>query len=496
MKEFLEQFNKLWQDISPMQKIIGGVLLLLTLGFTIFIVVWSTRPDYQVLYSGLSLKQSGQIVQKLSEQNVDYQLDHGGRTILVNSKDARRVKVDLAGEGLPQSDIKGYELFDESKFGVTRFEQEVNLARAKEAELTKTINELAAVNDCRVHIVLPKRRGLGVGEQSASASVFLNLNSMIDNTQVDAIRHMVAGSIEGLSPVDVVIVDSEGELLAGSKDDGENSPDKRLALQAQVENYLSKKAQKMLDMALGSGNSVVKVSAELDYRQIETQRTMYDGDNAAVLSEEKTKDATGAGESEVKVTNFEVPVTVENIVSSAGNIKNIKVAVLVNYAYETEKNDEGIVERVYTPRPGAEVDKLGSIVKNAVGYDAGRGDKFQITSVPFDDEGNQRMQKIVRDQKRNQLLKQGMHYGLWALIIMVIVFYIQKIASAIRKAYLRKKALEEKNKKKEIPKLDTDDIDFDMSNDPQYMLKKRISEFSQQNPQPAAELVRSWLLEE
>ncbi len=491
MKDFLAQFNKLFGELSPMQRIIGGLLVLLTIGFTVFIVVWSTRPDYQVLYSGLSLKQSAHIVEKLSEQNVDYKLDHGGKTILVSSKDVRRVKVDLAGEGLPDSDVKGYELFDESKFGITRFEQEINLTRAKEAELTKTIRELDPVSHCRVHIVMPKRRGLGVGEQEASASVFLELSTMMDNSQVDAVRHMVAASIEGLSPVDVVIVNSEGELLAGNKDEDGNSADKRLALQAQVESYLAQKAQKMLDLALGSGNSVVKVSAELDYRQIETQKTLYDADNVAVLSEERTKD----GQSDARVTNFEVPMTVENIVSSAGNLQNISVAVLVNYSYETAENEKGIEERVYTERPSTEVDKLGSIVKNAVGFDAARGDKFQISSVPFDDRGNQTMQRMIRDRKRNVLTQQVLHYVLWAMVLVGGALLVRRLALGFRKS-LEKRNTAVVKKKKELPKIDADDINFQLENDPQYMLKKRISDFSQENPQPAAELVRSWLMDE
>ncbi len=135
------------------------------------------------------------------------------------------------------------------------------------------------------------------------------------------------------------------------------------------------------------------------------RKTSYDGENSAVLSEEKSTERNASGNSsDNSVTNYQVPVTVESIVGQAGKYKNIKVAVLVNYAFENKINKEGITERVYTPRPNAEIAKLGAVVQNATGYDPSRGDQFQITSMPFDDTNNQELQRALKEMNKKQMI--------------------------------------------------------------------------------------------
>ncbi|MFP4460073.1 MAG: flagellar basal-body MS-ring/collar protein FliF [Candidatus Zixiibacteriota bacterium] len=495
MREMWAQFLKLWTELSLLQKGIAGLLVVLTIAFSIGMFVWSMRPDYQVLYSGLSLKESGQIVEKLNEDNVQYKLDHGGRSILVESKDIRNARVALATSGIPKNDQKGYELFDESKFGTTRFEQEINLGRAKEAELAKSINEIDAVNSSRVHIVMPQRRTLGGMEEKASASVVLNLFGNIDPGKIDAIRQLVSAAIDDLDATDVVIIDSKGNLLAGNEDKSGNGKNKQLELQAQVEDYYANKAQKMLDIALGTGNSVVKVSADLDFRQIEQEKTTYDPDNVAVLSEEKTSQkGEGNSESDASVTNFEVPMTVERIVGSSNVVKNLKIAVLLNYEYEYNTTSEGIKEKVYSPRTDNEINKLGGIVQNAIGFDPSRGDQFQITSVPFDDTGNQEMQRTMKKINADKMYKKIAYYGLWALLGIIVMVYIKKFSKKIKKA-VKAKRPPKPAPKVELPKPTEEETEFDGSDDAHMKLKKKISEFANDNPHPAADLVRSWLME-
>jgi flagellar M-ring protein FliF len=209
----------------------------------------------------------------------------------------------------------------------------------------------------------------------------------------------VASSVEGLRPENISILDYDGNLLSSkTESDALAGLSKtQLGVRKDVENYLEDKAQSMLDGVVGAGKSIVRVTAELDFQQLERTSEQFDPNSAVVRSEEKTEEskssndkqeelAESADQSQVEtsVTNYEINKTVEHLIESVGNIKRLSVAVMLDGVYQEVENAEGIMEIVYEPRPQDEIDRISAIVKNAIGFDADRNDQIEVVNLPFD----------------------------------------------------------------------------------------------------------------
>lgn len=376
----------------------------ITLAFVVALIVTTVfvfRPKYETLYVGLEQSEAGQIVEKLKESKVPYKLENGGATISVPRKDIYDIRLRLASEGLPRSGAVGYEIFDKSNLGMTDFLQKVNFRRALEGELAKSICSIGEVKSARVHLVIPEPRLFQEDRKEATASVILNLRGArsISNRQVEGIAYLVASSVEGLNPDNVTILDSSGRLLSeknyGSGVTGLSSS--QLEMQKNVESYLESKARGMLDPIIGASKSVVTVSAELNFEQVEKTMENYDPDNLTIRSEERTQEKSS--ESNIKeggngkttsnsvenvVTNYEVNKTVQHVISQMGNIKRLSVAMVVDGSYKAAPGEDGTQTQQYVPRSQEELDKFASIVKGAVGYNIDRNDIFEIANVAFD----------------------------------------------------------------------------------------------------------------
>ncbi|HUN65415.1 MAG TPA: flagellar basal-body MS-ring/collar protein FliF [Bacteroidota bacterium] len=377
------------QRLTLRQKItIVGVTLAAVAAIAV-IVSFASRPSYGMLFTNLSPADASKVVDKLKEKGIPYSLENEGRTILVPKSQMYELRLSLAGEGLPQTGVIGYEIFDRTNLGVSDFVQKVNYRRALEGELARTILQLDEVEGARVHIVFPEKTLFSEDAKKATASVVLKLGTgrPLKPEMVQGIVHLVAGSVEGLEPSNVTVLDSRGTLLS------DNTRANTLAsltstqyeLQQRVENYLAEKGQRMLDGVLGGGNAIVQVNAELDFRQVERTLEQYDPDNTTVRSEQSTEEKNGAsnGNRTNTITNYEINKTIEHIIENQGNIKRLSVAALINGTQKvTEKDGEKTVD--YIPRPQQELAQLTDIIKRAVGYNSVRNDEISVVNLPFD----------------------------------------------------------------------------------------------------------------
>jgi flagellar M-ring protein FliF len=390
---------RLFGTLTTRQRILIVGAAIAALAAVVVLVTIVNRPTFGTLFSNLNEQDASKIVEKLKEKSVPYQLEDGGKSILVPKQQIYDLRLSLASDGLPQSSTIGYEIFDRTNLGVSDFVQKINYRRALEGELDRTILQIEEVEGVRVHIVTPEKALFKDDEKPATASVVLKLKSgrPLGNGMVQGIAHLIASSVEGMDASNVTIVDSRGTLLS------DNTKSNTLAaltstqyeLQQKVETYLGQKAQTLLDGALGTGNSMVQVNAELDFRQVDRTLEQYDPDNTAVRSEQtteektSTKDATTPSTRTNTLTNYEVNKTVERIVESVGNIKRLSVAAIINQKQHiVEKDGEKSVE--HTPRPPEEMDRLTELVKNAVGFNVQRNDDVSVVNLPFDtnsDEG-------------------------------------------------------------------------------------------------------------
>ncbi len=386
-------FNKL----SFQQRMLITAIIVVTFVLIGFVMFMFNQTNYSTLYSHLDPEDAAEIVQYLKSQKIPYQLANEGTTIKVPREKLYDVRLSLAAQGIPNSGIVGYEIFDKSNIGMSDFMQKLNYKRALEGELARTISEERGVKSARVQIVIPEKSVFKDEQKKPTASVTLKLKSSakLSDGNIKAIQHLVASSVEGLQPNDVTVVDTRGHLLSKKYDDAPlpYSESKQYEMKRNIENYLSHKAQSLLETVLGYGNAIVKVNADLDFKRVEKTLESYDPDSQVAISEQLIKSTQGGksvGDSSQAstintITNYELSKTIEKIMEGSGNIKRITVAVVVN-GVKKEVNEGDATKTVVEPRTDEELNKLKTIIMQAVGYDQTRNDEISIVSVPFENQ--------------------------------------------------------------------------------------------------------------
>ncbi len=394
------------------------IFLLTAIGLTIFFVFISLRlsaPGLTTLYSDLSLEDSAKIVQQLETLNVKYELRANGAQVLVPSDQVLRLRLTLAQQGLPTGgSMVGYEIFDRTEaMGTSNFVLNINMLRALEGELARTISSLSKIESARVHLVIPKHELFSKEQQDPTASVVLKLRGgELEKEEIRAIGNLVASAVPGLKTQRVTIVDSQGRLLARGEGDGDESHMQSGDAQEYritYENRMRSTLESLLEQTLGPGKAKVQVHADIDFDRIVTNAEKYDPDGQVARSTQSNEEketssepgpngtvsaannlpggaaAQGGGNSSHVVektnetTNFEISKTVENHVKEVGNVKKLSVAVLVDGVYTKDASGND----TYTPRPDAEIQQLTQLVRSAMGYDESRGDKVEVVSMRF-----------------------------------------------------------------------------------------------------------------
>jgi flagellar M-ring protein FliF len=389
MATLFQPITDLWQRLSLGQR--AGLILALGIAAAVVAgtVSYTTRPVMAVLYTGLEQKDAAKIVEGLRDQNIPFEVSSDGSMVKVPQESVNNLRLTFAGQGMPRSGEIGYELFDKPMLGMTDFVQKMNFHRALEGEIARTLNELEAVEGARVHLVLPTQRLFREDNKPATASIVLQLRAgaSLTDRQVQAIANMTAFSVEGLETKNISILDSRGNLLtSNARDDMAGLSSTQMEVQSSVEANLERKALTLLEDILGPGKARVQVTARLNWDRTERTVENYDPEQIATLSEETQTSEGGAdGATEKIVTNYNVPRTVEKFVPEVGNIERIWASVLVDGEYETQKAADGTVTKTYKERSAAELAKFQTLVAGAIGLDATRSDELTVLSFQFSD---------------------------------------------------------------------------------------------------------------
>ncbi len=390
------------------------------LGLVLFFVFLSQRlstPDNAILFADIDPSESAKIVGKLEAMNIPYELRADGRQILVAQDRVLRLRMTLAEDGLPSGGTVGYELFDKSDaLGTTSFVQQINLIRALEGELDRTIGSISSVAEARVHLVIPRRELFARRERPPTASVLIKPRGAerLTKGQVTAIQHLVASSVAGLDPSRVSVIDSAGHLLArgdGSTDGTAGALDSNEDLRRAYEDRMSRMIEDLVEQSVGLGKVRAEVTADMNFDRVTTNTEKYDPDGQVVRStqtvEEKSDSADSRNHTSVSVknnlpngqtesttpgnqsqdkssrneetVNYEISKTVQNHVREAGTVSRLSVAVLVDGTYTRDKDGKP----VYKPRSAEEIAKLTKLVQSAIGYDPKRGDKLELINMQF-----------------------------------------------------------------------------------------------------------------
>jgi flagellar M-ring protein FliF len=431
---FLQRFSALPNSRKFGVVVAFAAFLSLLVGLTL----WAQTPDYRVLFSNLSEKDGGAVITALQQMNVPYKMQAGG-AIMVPADQVYDMRFRLASQGLPRGGAVGFELMDSNKLGMTQFQEQVTYQRALEGELARTIQSLAPVEAARVHLAIPKPSVFIREQQKPSASVFVNLYAgrTLDNPQVNSIVHLVSSSVPELSPSHITVVDQAGNLLSSKADTSSLKAltSNQMDYLRELEAYYSKRVEAIVAPIVGAGNVKAEVRADLDFSEseftsesfkpnpspetqaIRSQQSLQDtsggagaaggvpgafsnqppgaatapftappGANAGAVTPPGAAGAgaaagqvsAGGGSSRQESTvNYELDKTIRHVREPLGRIKRVSVAVVVNYRASAEP------EASPTPLAPQELEQIGNLVREAVGYNQARGDTVNVVNAAF-----------------------------------------------------------------------------------------------------------------
>jgi flagellar M-ring protein FliF len=397
----------LLRQLKELPRLVGGLpaglRLVMMVGAiaAIGLGVWSAvsqAEQYQYAFTNLTPEDSAEAAGALKNAGVPFRMEAGGSALAVPASKVYDARLLLAGAGLPRGGGVGFEIFDRGDLGVSEFTQKVNLRRATEGELARTISRLAEVRSARVHLTLTEKGLYRDQDRPAAASVVVNLQPgrTLGERELAGIRHLVAAAVPGLTPTTVSVLDGRGQVLTGEGGMGE-----AMGYQRRLEKDLEQRVVDLLEQAVGPGAVVARVTAAVDTSEVQTSAQVVDPDSATVRSERKLAQQTvtdgstsggvagaagnqplaqpgpGAGSrgrsqstTDDQTRNFDVSTTTTTTVARVPRLQRISVAVLVD-------GKDG------KPLPDADLTRLGDLAKRAVGFDTARGDSFDISSSPF-----------------------------------------------------------------------------------------------------------------
>ncbi len=380
----LDQVRQSLEQLPPQRRLVLGGVVVGVVVALLAVGRWASQPDYALLFGNLPAQDAGRIVEQLEGEGVTYDLRDGGASVYVPRDEVYGLRLRLASDGVVTDGPAGYELFDGGTLGMTDFMQRLNVKRALEGELSRTVSSIRQVERARVHLVLPERSPFRDQQVAPSASVVLAVRGSLSPEQVVGVTALVAGAVEGMSPNEVTVLDEAGRMLAGPGAEGAESglSTAQIRMRQEVEAYLSGAGQSMLDEMLGPGRAVVRVAADLDLARTSVETNAVDPESQTVLSEETQEEQVQGGGGSSSVKNFEVTRSTTRSEQEAGAIRTLTVSVVLDEAApapDLERPQPGTP----TPFTDAQLRQIESLVKNAVGFDEGRGDRFAVQQIRF-----------------------------------------------------------------------------------------------------------------
>ena len=421
MNPVIERIITTLKELSLSRKIALGLLaMVLVAGFTTMFI-WANKTEFKAAYSGLAKDDAALVVEKLKESNTPYRLTGDGTTIMVPETIVYDVRLSMARDGIPKGGGVGFEIFDKTEFGTTEFVQKINKNRAIQGELARTISAFDEVKTARVMIVLPKDSVFVEEVKKPSASILLELTADLDKEKVTAIAHLVASSIQDLTPKLVTIVDTAGRILFEGKSEEEqakvnarNFADAQYKYKVRFEENLTRRIQTMLERIVGKDKAIVRVTSEMDFSKNDMNEEIYDpferggefirsrknrAEKLTTTSDELPTpssvnpivgDEGLSGEQNNELVNksddtfnFEISKRVRETKKPMAVLARLSVAAVVDGRYEYKTDESGNRKKVYMPRSSEEMKQFEDIVIKAMGYNEERSDQVSMECFPF-----------------------------------------------------------------------------------------------------------------
>ncbi|MCU6217344.1 flagellar basal-body MS-ring/collar protein FliF [Enterobacter bugandensis] len=544
-----ERIKSMLSSLRGSPKLLLVICVAAALSVIIALMFWAKEPDYRVLFSNISDEEGGAIVAQLSQLNVPYRIDTLGGVIMVPGSQVHEVRMKLAQQGLPKGGSVGFELLDQEKFGVSQFTEQVNYQRALEGELARTIENLGPIQSARVHLATPKPSMFVREQKKPTASVTVNLlqGRTLDDSQVVAITHLISSAVTGLAAESVTIVDQRGNLLTQSGLPGLQTA--HLKYTNEIESDYQQRIQRILAPLVGDENIRAQVTAQIDFTEQEQTQEQYqpnsDPEKMAIRSrqasqaeqgnrrgasgvpgalsntppapatapitqplntpaDDKKESTTGSSASREpaqpynnrsdETTNFEVDRTLTHTKSNAGRIQRLSVAVVINHLPQGEEGKPG-------PISEAELTRINALVKEAIGYNASRGDSVNILNSAFNGVVEEPVPPFWEQDRFYALLMAIARYLVIAIIAWVMwrklvqPAWVRHQETTIRRLEMEKEAREEElaAKKRAAEKSNRDRaqqrVDTELNG-------QQLRELAEQEPRVIALVIRHWMSKE
>lgn len=394
------------------------------------IASWASRPTMSPLFTGLSGEDASAVVDQLQSAGIEYELTDGGSTVLVPSEAVYEQRIALAADGLPSSE-GGYSLLDDMGMTSSDFQQQVTYQRALEGELARTVGALDGVSAATVHLAIPEESVFTETAAEPSASVFVQQETgkQLDSGGVQAVVNLVASAVSGMDPLNVSVVDAEGQVLTATPGSGDGA--------TEYEERVSGQVQTMLNRVLGAGNAVVSVNAELSRDQTQrTTETFTPAEDTPPLSQMRsTEEYQGTGQATGGVLgpdNIAVPdgggagtyTREDETLNNAVN--KVTEQTTVNPGGVTRQSVSVVVDSAAAA--GVPVEQIEEIVAVAAGIDAERGDQVAVAQMAFDTSTAEAAQEALDAQaeadaaaaaaaQRDQLIR----WGVIAVVVLALL---------------------------------------------------------------------------
>ena len=529
IKRFLDRGRAVFADFTAGQKTITALVVVgLIVGAYLF-SGWASKPSYTPLFSNLAASDASAITDKLNAAKEPYKLADGGTTILVPQKDVYQLRLDMAKANLPTGGASGYSLLDKGGITTSQFQQNVEYQQAIEGELKKTIVAIDGVSAAVVHVVLPSNDVFTDDSSKSTASVLVTTdpNKPLNASQVQAIVHLVASSVEGLDPNNVTVADSQGNILSVAGEDGALAGAGSIQAQqtAAYDKRVSDAVQNLLQPLVGAGHVIVQTNATLNFDSQQTTSENYvqpsPGTTPIPLSETKSSEtysgtspnstgilgpdniavptpsagaSPGTYSSNSSTTDNAIGRVVQQVKTAPGAVEHLSVAVLLDSTAASKVN----------------VDDVQKLVENAAGVRTDRGDTVQVSTMPFDDSAAKAAQKEIADAKKSQDMNKLIGYGkdglIGFLVLGAMAFFMRKAKKSREQSPLlatsERLELEEARKMRALLAAQQDEVVRELVPGPRGsdrlelgapVIDSNIGELVERQPEEVAQLLRGWL---
>ncbi|MCC6178101.1 MAG: flagellar M-ring protein FliF [Chloroflexi bacterium] len=510
-----------WLNLSRNQRLaLGGIALAAAVVLVMFVTL--SRPaEYQAAFSDLREEDAAAVVAKLKEAKIPYELAERG-TIKVPTGQVQEARLMIAASGVvKQGSGVGFEIFGEPHFGLTEFAEKINYQRALEGELGRSIGRIDAVEEARVHLTLPEQ-SLFVSQKkdpTAAAVVRLKQGRKLDSAQVQGIIQLIAGSVEGLKPEGVTVMDTAGNVLTdrGADTDPARKSNTRTEVQRMIEQRLTDDVKTMLTPVVGPDKSVVRVSADLDWDQYEANSETFSPNNKApqVRSRRETSESSNQGVASAGgvpgaernvpgypaadggqngsaqadkrdvTTNYELSRTVEKTIRTPGSIKRLNVAVALDSDVIADPTQAEAITR---------------LVATAAGLDTSRGDLVTLTSLPFSATGLVKPTEIAEQVRQREMMLSLARIVAMVLGPLLVVGIIWLVLRRNRPKPVRPNIQDVPTPKLEGPMLTAEQQIAALPTpepDPEVQrIESELVKMARNDPAMMASLIRTWMNED